>query len=65
MGLITWDQIFSVKVVLIDQQHQMLVQMINDLYDAMVTGEENDAIGKLIDRLHTYAAMHFARGALF
>jgi hemerythrin len=61
MGLITWDPIFSVNVELIDQQHQMLVQMINDLYDAMVAEKENDVIGGLIDRLHTYAAMHFSR----
>lgn len=61
MELIAWDPIFSVNVELIDKQHQMLVQMINDLYDAMVTDKENDAIGSLIDRLHTYAAMHFAR----
>ncbi|OGP53639.1 MAG: hemerythrin [Deltaproteobacteria bacterium RBG_13_52_11] len=61
MALITWDQSFSVYVEFIDKQHQMLVHMINDLYDAMLTGKEKDAIGKLIDRLYTYAAMHFSQ----
>jgi hemerythrin len=55
------DPNFSVNVELIDKQHQILVQMINDLYDAMLSGQEKDSLGRLIDRLHTYAAMHFAR----
>ena len=61
MELITWDPSFSVYVEFIDKQHQMLVHMINDLYDAMLTGKEKDATGKLIDRLYTYAAMHFSQ----
>lgn len=61
MALIEWDPIFSVNVELIDKQHQMLVQMINDLYDAMIAGKDKDLLGKMINRLNTYAAMHFAR----
>jgi hemerythrin len=61
MALIAWDPIFSVNIELVDKQHQMLVQIINDLYDAMIAGKDKDLLGKLINRLHTYAAMHFAR----
>jgi hemerythrin len=61
MALLAWDPSYSVNVELIDKQHQMLVQMINDLYDAMMAGKDKDLLGRLINRLHTYAAMHFAR----
>jgi hemerythrin len=61
MELIKWDASFSVNVEMIDKQHQMLVQMVNDLNNAMLNGNEKETVGKLIDKLITYAAMHFAR----
>jgi hemerythrin len=61
MELIVWEPSFSVNVEFLDKQHQMLVQMINDLHDAMLDGNEKETIGKLIEQLLTYAAMHFAR----
>jgi hemerythrin len=61
MDLITWDASFSVNVEMIDKQHQMLVQMVNELNNAMLNGNEKETIGKLINKLITYAAMHFAR----
>jgi hemerythrin len=61
MALLAWDPSYSVNVELIDKQHQMLVQMINDLHDAMNAGKDKELLGRLINRLHTYAAMHFAR----
>ena len=61
MALINWHPSFSVNVEEIDRQHQLLVNMINDLYDAMKAGKEKDVLLKLINRLSIYAAMHFAR----
>ena len=61
MSLLKWDESFSVNVEMIDKQHQMLLTMINDLYDAMNSGKEKDVIQKLIGKLKDYAAMHFGR----
>ncbi len=61
MSLIKWDPSFSVNVELIDEQHKMLVKMINELYDAMNTGKEKSILNKLINKISVYAAMHFAR----
>ena len=61
MILIEWQPGFSVGVKLIDEQHQLLVNMINDLYAAMHTGEERVVLQKMINRLAVYAAVHFAR----
>ncbi len=61
MALIEWDASYSVNIELIDEQHKMLVKMINDLYDAMNSQKEKEILEKLINRISVYAAMHFAR----
>ncbi len=61
MSLLEWDSSFSVNVELIDEQHKMLVQMINNLYHAMQWGKGNEELSKLINQMSVYAAMHFAR----
>lgn len=61
MDLIQWQPSFSVGVEMIDEQHRLLVKMINDLYAALGAGESRKALEKMISRLSVYAAMHFAR----
>ncbi len=60
MSLITWDNSFSVKIKVIDNQHQKLVSLINALYDGMNQGKGRDAIGKTLDELVSYTRTHFA-----
>ncbi|MCP4353146.1 MAG: hemerythrin family protein [Desulfobacterales bacterium] len=59
MPLIQWDDSLNVNVAEIDRQHQRLVEMINDLDDAMRQGKGKDVLGKIIDGLIAYAATHF------
>lgn len=59
MALIQWDVSFSVKVAEIDQQHQKLVSMINELNDAMKQGKGKDVLGKIVNGLISYTATHF------
>ena len=61
MALIEWDKSFDIKIGIIDKQHRMLVNMINDLYGAMNSGKERDAIKKMLGKLKDYSAMHFGR----
>lgn len=61
MDLIQWQPSFNVGVKMIDEQHQLLVKMINDLYAAMGAREDKQVLEKMINRLAIYAAMHFAR----
>jgi hemerythrin len=44
----------------IDQQHQKLVRMINDLHDAMRKGQTESVMANLFDRLLGYTAEHFS-----
>jgi hemerythrin len=59
MPLIQWSKDLSVNVAEIDSQHQKLIQMINDLNDAMAQGKGKDVIGKTIDGLVGYTDTHF------
>lgn len=61
MAFLDWQPNFSVNVKELDDQHQYLVSLINDLYVAMRNGEDRQALGKLINQLVIYAAMHFAK----
>lgn len=61
MVLFAWDDAkYSVGVREIDGQHKVLVDMLNELYDAMNTGKSNEIIGKIILKLVNYTKTHFA-----
>ena len=60
MALIEWNNNLSVGVDGIDTQHKKLVQMINELNDAMKQGKGKDIIGKIINELINYTQGHFA-----
>jgi hemerythrin len=60
MSLITWNKDYSVNVMEVDRQHQTLIQMINDLADAMGAGKGKEAVGKTIDSLLNYTKTHFS-----
>lgn len=61
MPLIQWNSGYSVKVGEIDQQHQKLINMINELNDAMTKGKGNEILGKIIDGLIAYTQAHFSK----
>ena len=60
MAFFKWEDRFSVGIREIDTQHQKLVAMLNELYDAMQAGKGNDALGKILDEMIKYTAGHFA-----
>jgi hemerythrin len=59
-ALITWSDALSVSNPDIDQQHKKLVEMINDLHDAMRKGQTESVMANLFDRLLGYTAEHFS-----
>jgi len=60
MALLAWKNEYSVKIKEIDDQHKVLIGMINDLNDAMAQGKAKDVLGAILDKLVSYAASHFA-----
>jgi hemerythrin len=59
MALIQWTNALSVDVAEVDKQHQKLIQMINDLNEAMQSGKGKEAVGKIIGGLIDYTQTHF------
>lgn len=59
MSLIIWDERYSVKIEQIDMQHRQLIQMINELDDAIAMRKTNQVLGKIIDTLIHYSVFHF------
>lgn len=60
MALITWSDSLSVKVKQFDDQHKKLVDMANQLFDAMKTGKGSQVMGDILKQLISYTQTHFA-----
>ena len=54
-----WKKEYSVKVVEIDEQHQTLIKIIDDLYQSLMKGNTKEMISQIFDRLNAYAIYHF------
>lgn len=58
---ISWNDKISVGIQEIDEQHKRLVALINNLYDAMVEGEDRlETANKILTELMQYTIVHFA-----
>lgn len=59
MGLIKWNAFYSVNVEEIDNQHKKLIDLINQLYDAMKAGKGTEVLSTVLTELVEYTAYHF------
>jgi len=59
MALFVWNDSYSVKVDLCDQQHKRLFAIINELADAMRTGQGKQVMSKTVGELVQYTRTHF------
>ncbi len=60
MALIDWTNNFSVNNFIIDQQHKKLVDLVNQLHDAMKSGKGKEALGNIFEKLISYTKEHFS-----
>jgi len=60
MAYIDWQDDFSVNVKEIDEQHKMLIEMINSLHEAMLANKARDLQKQTVNRMADYAIKHFA-----
>ena len=61
MALINWNDSLSVDVKEIDLQHRKLIDMINELNDAMKTGKGKDVLRTIVNGLISYTGTHFKK----
>ena len=59
MPAIVWSEKLSIGIQSIDVQHRKIVDMINDLQEAMTKGKSKEVLGKIFDDLVSYTAVHF------
>lgn len=60
MSLLVWNDIFSVGVLEIDQQHKKLIEITNRLNDAMTSDRDHQALAGILADLLVYTQTHFA-----
>lgn len=60
MALLTWSEKYSVKVRQFDEEHKQLMNLINQLHDAMKAGQGKQVVGDVLDGLIRYTQKHFA-----
>ena len=60
MPLLAWNGRLSVGVASIDRQHQKLVSLLNDFYDAAQAGKGKEKLEPLLAARIDYTKVHFA-----
>ena len=60
MEKIAWDSSLSIGVDVIDEQHKMLINRLNDLSAALREGRGEGEIGRTLDFLAEYTDFHFS-----
>ncbi len=61
MPLITWTPQLSVGVQPLDNDHKLLVSLINQLHDTVEDNQDRDTVGSVLNALVDYTEYHFER----
>jgi len=59
MAFLNWNDNLNIGILQIDVQHKNLVNMINQLYEAMSTGKGKEVVGKIVKEMAGYTITHF------
>ena len=59
--LFVWDDSYNTGIAEIDQDHKALVNLINDLYEAMQDGSGGALLIPILSALKSYTETHFSR----
>ena len=60
MAYLDFSSKLSINVDTIDQQHKILIEIINDLHEAMAAGQGKTVMDDVLLRLIDYTRMHFS-----
>jgi hemerythrin len=59
MAKLVWSDQFELGIEVIDQQHRMIMDYVNQLDEARASGQSHKEIGKLIKKLVDHTIFHF------
>jgi len=65
MPFMVWNDTLSVNVEVIDDDHQKLLGMMNELYDVIVAMRSKQVLSRILDELVAYTGYHFGREEKF
>ena len=60
MAFMQWSEKYVLGLSEVDEQHQKLFLLVNRMHDLVVSGEDQSAVGKVLDELIDYTVEHFA-----
>ena len=60
MAFVTWKKTFEIGFELIDEQHKIFVQLLNDLHEAQMKGTSQHIIKDSLAKFVDYTHYHFA-----
>jgi hemerythrin-like metal-binding protein len=61
MAFFEWKDRMSVGDPAIDSDHQTLIQYVNEMHEAALSGRGKEVLGPMLDKLAAYTQRHFAR----
>jgi hemerythrin len=59
MAYLSWNHELDTKIPVIDNQHRRIVEYINELHDAIGSGDR-EMVGEVLEQLVDYTLSHFA-----
>jgi hemerythrin len=60
MPFAEWSDEFSIGIEEINQEHRRLLDLLNELHDAVDAGSAREVLGKVLDELMRYVVYHFS-----
>jgi hemerythrin len=60
MPLMNWREEYRVNVVIIDQQHRKLIELLNEMDNGLKAHRGREAVGPVLSELVTQTSAHFA-----
>jgi hemerythrin len=60
MAFLPWQEKYQIGHPVIDEQHRIIFDQINELHDGVQAGRGQALLGRTIQGLVSYASMHFA-----
>jgi hemerythrin len=60
MAVIAWKEIYATNIVALDNEHRLLIDEINRLYEAIRDKRSDEVLGGILGMLEKYTVDHFA-----
>jgi hemerythrin len=61
MAFMTWTDEMSVGVMVLDDDHKKLIEIVNELHDGIMAGHKKEILASVLDQLANYTRYHFGR----